>query len=642
MALSFLFGGNTGETPETLKRKRELAMAIMGAQDSPKTVGEGLNALGAGITAGIMNRRADKAESEGRASADALFNSGLKGQLAGKIAGTTPSVTPGGGQGSVATGNQNVGSTIDFARGEASGGGQDVAALESYIRDAATKRGIDPDIAVRVARSEGLGPGIWQSNYVKNGKRETSYGPFQLLVGGGLGDKFQKLYGKSPEDPSTVYNQVDFALDEAAQGGWSPWYGAAKVGVGDRTGLENARAVGYQPQSREVASLDPSIGMPAAASEMAATSPQPQPPAGNIDPMVSAPNYDPVAANQPVVQPQPAPQQVAQAQPQDQPDPATLYQIIAHPFASPEQKAVAKMMLEQQTQAAEAQRQSLAQRQQAEYEAYLKQNDPQYRANLAKTQQEAENLKTPEYQTLTPEERKALGIPDTDQRIYQRARGGKLDAVGGAGQTINVGNEVEARKAAAQEIGLDPTDPRYETFVLTGKMPREDAQALTATDKKAILEADEMVSVNENAIKALTDAKGLSDTANSGWFAGTRATMGNNLPDWMVPDAISSPESSQATANYDNAVVGQALSQLKAIFGGAPTEGERKILLDLQGSSSMPKNVRDQILDRAIEMANRRLEFNRQRADSLRGGEFYKPGGGKKSTTVGGYTIEEE
>lgn len=112
-----------------------------------------------------------------------------------------------------------------------------VPQVTDYIRQAAARRGIDPEIALRVARSEGLGEGIWQSNFVKDGKRETSYGPYQLLVGGGLGDKFQQKYGKSPADPSTVYQQVDFALDEAKSGGWGPWYGAAKVGVGNWDGL---------------------------------------------------------------------------------------------------------------------------------------------------------------------------------------------------------------------------------------------------------------------------------------------------------------------------------------------------------------------------------------------------------------------
>lgn len=155
--------------------------------------------------------------------------------------------------------------------------GIDVVATENYIRQAAQARGIDPDVAVRVARSEGLAPNTWQSNYVKNGKRETSYGPFQLLVGGGLGDKFQKVYGKSPADPSTLQQQIDFALDEAAQGGWSPWYGAAKVGVGPRTGLEQARALGYQAGPTTAAEAVTAMGE-------GGTVP------GYVDPMVSAPN----------------------------------------------------------------------------------------------------------------------------------------------------------------------------------------------------------------------------------------------------------------------------------------------------------------------------------------------------------------
>lgn len=185
----------------------------------------------------------------------------------------------------------------------------------------------------------------------------------------------------------------------------------------------------------------------------------------------------------------------------------------------------------------------------------------------------------------------------------------------------------ETRKAQAAQLGITPDDPRYASYVGTGKMPREDAQPLSATDKKAILEADEMVMANETAITALQEAKKLSPQANQGWFAGARAGIANNLPDWMVPDAVSSPESGQATANLDNAVVGQALAQLKTIFGGAPTEGERQILLDLQGSSSLPELVRQQIYDRAIRAAQQRLEFNRQRAAQLRNQEYYKGGG---------------
>lgn len=185
----------------------------------------------------------------------------------------------------------------------------------------------------------------------------------------------------------------------------------------------------------------------------------------------------------------------------------------------------------------------------------------------------------------------------------------------------------EQRAGIAKNYGVDPNSDAGRSYILTGKLPREDQQMLTATDKKAILEADEQVQLNQQAIDALTKAKELSPHANQGWFAAARATLSNNLPDMLVPDVISSPESGQATSNLDNAVVGSALTQLKSIFGGNPTEGERKILLELQGSSSQPDAVRQDIYNRALDMAQRRLEFNRQRAVQLRGGTFFKPQG---------------
>lgn len=186
----------------------------------------------------------------------------------------------------------------------------------------------------------------------------------------------------------------------------------------------------------------------------------------------------------------------------------------------------------------------------------------------------------------------------------------------------------EARRAAAEANGLTPDNPAYQSFILTGRMPREDQAPLTATDKKAILEADDMVQTNQSVLTALDQALAVQDQANEGLGASARGALGNMLPDWMVPDAVSSPESSQATADYDNLVLGQALTQLKSVFGAAPTEGERAILLELQASSNKPKAVRERILLRAKDLAKKRLEFNQQRAGELRGGSFYKPGGG--------------
>lgn len=124
------------------------------------------------------------------------------------------------------------------AQAHSASGGPPQGAIESYIRHAAQKRGIDPEIAVKVAMSEGgVTDPVRQSDVVKDGVREQSYGPFQLYMGGGLGNEFQQATGMHPSDPGAWQKGIDFALDKAKEGGWGPWYGAAKVGIGERDGI---------------------------------------------------------------------------------------------------------------------------------------------------------------------------------------------------------------------------------------------------------------------------------------------------------------------------------------------------------------------------------------------------------------------
>jgi hypothetical protein len=115
-------------------------------------------------------------------------------------------------------------------------------AVETYIRQAAVLRGIDPDTAVAVANSEGL-RGYDPTRPDRGGDAGTSFGPFQLHYGiegvtpKGLGDAFTAATGMSARDPSTWKQQVDFALDQAKTGGWGPFHGAANTGISQFAGI---------------------------------------------------------------------------------------------------------------------------------------------------------------------------------------------------------------------------------------------------------------------------------------------------------------------------------------------------------------------------------------------------------------------
>jgi len=122
--------------------------------------------------------------------------------------------------------------------------------VASYIAKAAAQRGIDPGIALRVAKSEG-GLNSWnmQSSVFKNGVQEPSFGPYQLYMGGGLGNEFQRRTGLDPRLSANGPAGVDFALDHAAKNGWGSWYGAAKVGVGKWDGIGQGAGLGDAAQA---------------------------------------------------------------------------------------------------------------------------------------------------------------------------------------------------------------------------------------------------------------------------------------------------------------------------------------------------------------------------------------------------------
>jgi hypothetical protein len=111
----------------------------------------------------------------------------------------------------------------------------DPAVLEQYIRDKARLYGVDPDIAMKVARSEGFG------RYA--GDQGTSFGAFQLHIGGGLGDTFRKETGLDPSNPANEAAMIDWTLRNVPRTGWEPYHGAARSGVAHWEGIPGQHVV---------------------------------------------------------------------------------------------------------------------------------------------------------------------------------------------------------------------------------------------------------------------------------------------------------------------------------------------------------------------------------------------------------------
>jgi hypothetical protein len=135
------------------------------------------------------------------------------------------------------------------------------------------------------------------------------------------------------------------------------------------------------------------------------------------------------------------------------------------------------------------------------------------------------------------------------------------------------------------------------------------ARNLTTGEQKEVFEADEGVQAGNNVVNSLTKALELNSQAYSGPAAQTRGYL----------TSLVGADGGVATEDLGNVITGQVLENLKATFGAAPTEGERQILVE-------SPEVRQRIYERAMQAANRRIEFNRQKAGALRSGEYFQPG----------------
>lgn len=170
--------------------------------------------------------------------------------------------------------------------------------------------------------------------------------------------------------------------------------------------------------------------------------------------------------------------------------------------------------------------------------------------------------------------------------------------------------EVQARtELTRSKIGAATVNPDGSITTPAGKPVK-----LSATAEKELFEADDNIKATESTIGLLKQAKEFNDKAYSGYFAKSRAVARSNLP--------GESEQANATIQLDNIMTTQALESLKATFGAAPTEGERKILLDIQASADKTPKQRAEIIDRAVKAAENRMRFNVNKAKSLRSGTY--------------------
>lgn len=203
---------------------------------------------------------------------------------------------------------------------------------------------------------------------------------------------------------------------------------------------------------------------------------------------------------------------------------------------------------------------------------------------------------------------------DDWQRTYQ---GGMLDV---ARQQANR-QETPAQLQLLKASGIDPASPEGRKALF----PKTDTP-ISATDKKAIFEAEDAQPQLKGTIEALQRAKELNSQTFSGYGAGLRASIGANLPDAVVPDFIADKKGSVATTEWQKIMGPEALQTMANTLKGATTDFELRTFIEMLGNPQTPPEVRAKVIDRMTVLAERKNQLNEARIRDLRGGDYFKPG----------------
>ncbi|MEB3212927.1 MAG: hypothetical protein VKL39_16355 [Leptolyngbyaceae bacterium] len=154
-------------------------------------------------------------------------------------------------------------------------------------------------------------------------------------------------------------------------------------------------------------------------------------------------------------------------------------------------------------------------------------------------------------------------------------------------------------------------------FEFAGAPPRK----LSATEQKEFYEARDAYTSSDNVIRSLQDALELNKKPTlTGPFADERAQADQLL----ASTTGGTNEKALNTINLNNLVMQQALANLRSTFGAAPTEGERQILLQVQGSVNLPPEARAEVWKRAIAAAENRKALSGALMQGVTSGDIYQ------------------
>lgn len=151
-------------------------------------------------------------------------------------------------------------------------------------------------------------------------------------------------------------------------------------------------------------------------------------------------------------------------------------------------------------------------------------------------------------------------------------------------------------------------------------------RTLSGSEQKLLIQSEDVLASAEDTLGKLRRVIDLNPKALEGSLTGFRKQVGSLFS--------SDDPTYVATEELDNTLQSMALSMLKSTFPGSVTEGERKALMALQGSSSLPRAARERIYRNAFAAAQTVAARARERIQKTQTG-FYSTQTSPKPAAAG-------
>jgi hypothetical protein len=165
-------------------------------------------------------------------------------------------------------------------------------------------------------------------------------------------------------------------------------------------------------------------------------------------------------------------------------------------------------------------------------------------------------------------------------------------------------------------LGLQIQQQNLELAKDRERRAQESSAKLTPAEMKLKTETEDILAQTEGGLKTLAEAFKLNENSFSG-------SLADRAQYKVLSESGSKDPKVVNTGRLYNLLGEAALDKLKSTFGAAPTEGERQILLDLQGIGAKSIDERKQILARAYKiMRDVTIPRHRERLDKINRGLY--------------------